>query len=798
MDTVLASTQNASLSDKLITPASYEEYLPLNAPMDVAVCHEYTAIADGNLIYVYNRSEGAYYTYEHSLSATPAMNQVTQLAFSDTGDLYFIDGAPYLYVLNHLQLATLSSDTQATNTNFTCSAFTLEGNHIYFTHISGATANLSYTTLNRLETSAANSLVEGIPGSTKPTLTYYDKAVYYTQYTNLLRIDPAKPYSEPELVCAFNDAIESLIISGGELFIADELGHFYAYNLAQLEANRHASFVTPITSNLSGECKSLSLFGNNVYAVHNQSIQQYTIGKGYTSYEIGANSDSVHRLNSATDTLFKDGKLYTADSGNSRITIHTPATGKYFAMPTAESPTLVAATKNTYAAASNHTVWLYNNTGLLATIDGFNGNLVGLEGVYGKYYAVTDTNRYYVIDLLPTESTDGTEASPETLSWQKTGGKEKEKNLTPQLLASDVYGNLYVATQSGGLYKFTEANFTQPEASGTELCFGVPISATSMEVDLDENVYVAKDNKLYRFTYNATTNTCATPTTYPLARKLVYSQDESTLATSFTFDVSDKRMFVTYAGNLTVALGNMPFKTTHDIQTEGLEKTIFAQGTATFKVVDVSANALLVRFDLNQLHTDHLAGTVAYFPYETHHRKTSAQTALLLGQVGDYSVVSLYDFATHTYGNYLVKTRLSIQEKSEADYLVSYPTGTEKTGYITNEIPLYKYPYLNGLLQVTTIAKGTKVRLIGEVNDLDYSYYKVVVLDENGTEQVGFIPKPYTTLFDSSPKDTETETYGEASPDKDSVARMLFLLLGTAAIGILIDLLILRKRPQDE
>ena len=172
MDTVLASTQNASLSDKLITPASYEEYLPLNAPMDVAVCHEYTAIADGNLIYVYNRSEGAYYTYEHSLSATPAMNQVTQLAFSDTGDLYFIDGAPYLYVLNHLQLATLSSDTQATNTNFTCSAFTLEGNHIYFTHISGATANLSYTTLNRLETSAANSLVEGIPGSTKPTLTY--------------------------------------------------------------------------------------------------------------------------------------------------------------------------------------------------------------------------------------------------------------------------------------------------------------------------------------------------------------------------------------------------------------------------------------------------------------------------------------------------------------------------------------------------------------------------------------------------------------------------------------------------
>lgn len=793
-----AYTQTASISDQLITPVSYEEYLPLTAPMDVAVSSDYTAIADGNVIYVYNRAEGVYHAYEHSLSATPAMNQVTQLAFSEAGDLYFIDGAPYLYVLTRIQLSMLDSGIQATNTHFTCSAFTLEGNRIYFTHISGATANLSYTTLNRLETSAAHSLVDGIPGSTKPTLTYYDKAIYYTQYTNLLRIDPYSATAEPELVCAFNDAVESLVISGGELFLTDELGDFYVYSLAQLESNRHASYVTPTASDLSGEYKSLSLFGQNVYAVRNQSIREYTIGKTFTDYEIGANSDSVHRLNGATDTLYKDGKLYTADSGNNRITIHTPSDGSYLAMPTPQSPTLVAATETTYAAANAHIVWLFNADGQLATIDGFNGKLVGLEGVYGKYYAVTDTNRYYVIELLPTADPNNPEAPSQSLSWQKTGGKEKTTSLTPQLLSSDVYGNLYVATQSGGLRKFTEAEFALPESAGIELTSSIPASATSLAVDLDENVYASKGNKLYRFAYNAISKTCSSPTTHSLARKLVYSQNDSTPITSFTFDINDKRMFVTYSGNLTASLLDMPFKTTHDVKTEGIEKTIFAQDTATFQVVDVSANALLIRFDLNKLYSDHLAGKADYFSYETHQRKQTAQTALLLGKVGDYSVISLYDYTTHKYGNYLVKTRYSVQGKAEGDYLVNYPSGSEKTGYTTNEIPLYKYPYLNDLLQVTWIAKGTKVRFIGEVNDLDYSYYKVIILDENGNQQIGFIPKPYTTLFDSTPKETTTTTYGEATPDTDSISRLIFLLLGTAAIGVLIDLLLLRKRPQED
>ena len=116
---------------------------------------------------------------------------------------------------------------------------------------------------------------------------------------------------------------------------------------------------------------------------------------------------------------------------------------------------------------------------------------------------------------------------------------------------------------------------------------------------------------------------------------------------------------------------------------------------------------------------------------------------------------------------------------------------------MTNALSLYKYPYLTNLLTVTGLTKNQAITLVGEVNDLDYSYYKIRFTDENGNEQTGFIPKPYVTLFDGEPKPTETTVIGNAAPNTDSLGRLLFLLLGAAAICILMDLLILHK-PKDD
>ena len=44
----------------LLFPDTYEEYLPLQNPADVAVSENYKAIADDNVIYLYDVDNGVY------------------------------------------------------------------------------------------------------------------------------------------------------------------------------------------------------------------------------------------------------------------------------------------------------------------------------------------------------------------------------------------------------------------------------------------------------------------------------------------------------------------------------------------------------------------------------------------------------------------------------------------------------------------------------------------------------------------------------------------------------------------
>ena len=78
--TVKADTPNV----QLISPQSYQQYLPLATPTAVSVTSGFTAIADGKTIYIYegdvNPSQdsetGAYRTYTHA-------NAINQLAFDE-------------------------------------------------------------------------------------------------------------------------------------------------------------------------------------------------------------------------------------------------------------------------------------------------------------------------------------------------------------------------------------------------------------------------------------------------------------------------------------------------------------------------------------------------------------------------------------------------------------------------------------------------------------------------------------------------------------------------------------------
>ena len=69
------STANASEAElggetpavtSLLAPSSYEQYLALNAPADVAATDSLKAISDGNRIYIYDSADNLYRSYTHT------------------------------------------------------------------------------------------------------------------------------------------------------------------------------------------------------------------------------------------------------------------------------------------------------------------------------------------------------------------------------------------------------------------------------------------------------------------------------------------------------------------------------------------------------------------------------------------------------------------------------------------------------------------------------------------------------------------------------------------------------------
>lgn len=792
-----ADSQALSAAEQLILPTDYEQYLPLSSPTDVAVCDDFTAIADGNVIYVYNRNENVYRKYEHNANV-PEFNTVANLEFSANCDLYFLDGNALMYMIEWETLSSISEPivTKADFPTFFCNAFILQGEDLYFAVSSESSAHLSRTTLGAPNASTATPIVSNL--SKGPAIAYYDGTLYYTDSNGyFLHKISLEENSEPTEVCAFPSAISSLAVNGDEIFISNDKNDFYVYN--RITLNGTATNVQPIAQDSQGSYKAICSHEEYVYVIRDRSVRQYEVGKGFTDYEISADSASPHRLQGATNvTLYAD-KLYIADGGNNRISVYDSKANGYATYATPAPASFIAAQGNTILAANDSHAWLIDTNAPEAdpqSFRGFQGNLIGAVAVHGTYYLVTANNVYYSIAYLPSQGENG--ESGEEYAWQLTDGIQKTNQISPGLLATDVYGNLYVAA-GNDVYKIRESEIFTADAYGAEILSHLPANPEKLTVDLNENVYVLKEGIIHAYAYDSQKDEYASNAAQTsLAAQLVYGQTDETLVNSFAMDVCENKTYVLYAGNFIASTDRLQLPTVKTITTEQLEQQVFADGNAEFKVVETAANAFLIEFDLALWNEFCLQGGQPYFPYLSHGRRTQSATALLLGTAGEYSVLAIFNRESHKYENYLTKTRYYVTEKAENEYLVTYSTQEEKTGYLTNAVTLYKYPYLTPLLQVTELTKNQAVTLIGEVTDLDYSYYKIRFTDENGTEQIGFIPQGYINLFDGTPNPSETTTYRETAPNKDSARRLLFLLLGAGAVCILTNLLLLHRRNKDE
>ncbi len=774
---VKADTPNT----QLIAPQSYQQYLPLIAPTAVSVTSGYTAIADGKNIYLYEgeildgATAGTYRVYTHD-------NPITQLAFDEEGNLYFLSKLK----LYKLSAADLQNPIEATKINdIACRNFTIHGKTLYY-YATAETVLSRYSLADHTEQEdlpLPTQLRDGTPLTIIENTLYYvgesdnDYPVYAVNITT----------GSSDAIATFSHPLKSLTIANHLLCAVTEDGGFYAYNYKELCTYKDADSVPPITNTTEDETDtngyiSVHTYNDEVFAIRGNAIRHYSISNAaFTDFEITSASASNHRFNGANDIFLSENKLFIADDGNDRISVYNTDSGEFeTAISTTLTTPYLTSYKDTLLAASTEEAVLYslspNNYGdalLTLSNDELDGNVIGAACVYDKYYLLTDSDYTYTF----TATSNG---------WSYT---EQQKapmaGMKATAFTADIYGGLYVAYDSGELYRFTEKEFTSLSATGTKILVGLN-NAEKISVDYGENFYALSNGVLTKYTKNTDAmyevNTTFTPD-YGLVK------DDNPVLIAFTFGVKNTDAYFLYENDYVVKTDELQIPKVSPIPVGDAANCLFDTANRDFAVITVKEDAILTEFDITALQG------ATEFPYIAFERCYAPFTALKIGEEGDYTIFAVSNEGIG-YKTYLAKTEFC-EELARETYRVPC-TETNKTGYLTSAAYLYKFPYLNTLLTVAEMPRGEKVTLLGEIHQLDRIYYEISYTDENGEVQIGFIPTAYVNLFDGTSPTTQTITYGETEDDTDAVFRLTYILLGLGAIGILLDVLLLKKPKETD
>lgn len=741
-------------ADTLVAPTSYEQYLDLEAPTDVAACERYTAIADGNRIYVYDKSNEEYRKYEH-----PEANIVKKVQFSDSGKLYF--AVQRASGDNFYEVALNTYPYQASEIdNIACSTFVIDGETLYFANSTG----LLYTYDLRTPTVAPVELQQ-TSTSQKDSLSFENGELYYlNDYRYLTKINVQTP-DETIFYAAFpNVNLKSFAVAGNTFACTTENKEFFAYSLSELFSAKDATTIEPLAY-ATGEYTTISDYGGYVYAVNGDKIEQYSVeGQAFTDHSICSASSAPNRLNGATDICLSKDRLFIADAGNARVSVYDTQSGAFTNnFPIGLSAQYISSDGETVLLASATQIAVYAINGeQQAFFEGFQSEIKGVASVYGKHYLISNGYAYCI--AKDTESGE----------WKLSAVEKRPSRFaSPKLFTSDVYGNLYFTAQTS-LYRISETELMRSDGEGEEICISLPAGAEKIAVDHEGNFYALADGNVYKNGDGEYVSFNADP--------LVYAPD-GVNATAFAFGAEENEAYVLCDGNYLIGSPRLELPTVKTIAVNGADEEIFSEASAEFTVVETRENALLVAFDLEKLEG------AEHFPYLYYERSAEAKTALRLGTAGAYSILAYYDRDSSAYRTYLTLT--SFVGEAE-DGSASFET--PKTGYITSAVTLYKFPYLTKLLVAGELPRGCEVQVLGELS-IDHDYYQVSYV-ENGKTKTGYIPRSYVSETDGLIPEAQTVVYGAEESNRDALWRLAYILLGLAAIAILTDYLLLRKKKE--
>ena len=770
--TVSASTAN-EVNATLIAPTSYEQYLALSTPADVAVTKAHTAIADGAKLFIFDRADNVYRTFTHTKT-------VHKIAFYDEDTLFFSDSSTKLYKLSLSALKNGSATAEkliGQDGDVSCSTFTTHPGFVYYT-----TTSSGKTTLFSLSLEDGNSR-ELLSIENETPLAYGKDGLYYVREREglfvLYATDPQLPISNSLEITAFETSIRSMAFASNLFCFITGDGDFYSYDYTTLKDNALASDAE-LTTHEKSDFVAVSSGEKAAYTIRKNAVFEYLIADAeFTDFEISASSASAGRLNDATDLLLAENRLFIADGGNDRISVYNTAQNVFETAITSTLPTpFMASYGNTLLVSSATEAILYDlskkNYGqieLTISDDEIEGNVIGAASVYDRYYLLTDRNYCY---MLSAESGD----------WMYT---ETQKKLHRSAMAftADIYGSLYVAYNDDDVYHFTEKELTSSSENGTKILDGLT-NAKKISVDYETNLYALSNGTLTKYTPNINgiyeKNTSYTPD-YGLVN------DKNAKVHSFAFGVDSTDVYLLYERDYIVKTDELQIPVVNPIPVGNAAQVIFGESNADFSVVTIAENTVLIEFDAALLQE------TTSFPYIAFERTQAEQIALKIGEEGAYSILSVAKERTGEFKTYLAETA-ACKQMEETLYRTRYENA--KTGYLANDVSLYKFPYLTELLTVGEVLRGAELNIVGEVRKLDHAYFEIEFIDENGVTKKGYIPQSYVSLFDGSSPTPENVFFGKTENNTDAVWRCVYLILGLGAIGILVDFLILHKPKHED
>ena len=739
--------------EQLITPSTYEEFLSLTAPTDVAATDGYIAIADGSTLFIFDKDRNIWQEYSHA-------NIITKLQFGSRDQLYFLDGQT-----NKLYLFNAKSFEAPVESGVVCSTFSIHGSDLYYINVSAGITSIYCAPLSNLE----NKIELYADLFYAPALSYWNGEIYYVDATgHLYKLNFTT--GTPTEVADIPVGVISMTITEGFFCCATKAGGFYAYNLTELSDKGNADDCEQI-ANYVGNYTDVSAKGNDVYLVAGDRIEKFSLtAKAFASYSIGARSNASNRFDGASELTLAGNKLFISDDNNDRISVYNVDTNTFEAAIPCEAdlPLLASDGESLLVSTTSQAILYslendaYGESLLTLTSDKISGNIIGATAVYGNYYLVTDTNYCYLL-------TEGEEGYTYTETLRNAHFAEK--------LTSDVNGSLYIL-HNNAIYRYTENNFLSEVEQGVKICEGIPSDTTKIAVDYGGNLYALASNVLYCYSPKAIdVYGLHSETTFDNA--LVYNASKDVL--SFTFGIEDNETYILYKDNYLTVTNVLSLPTVKTIPTGNIADNIFGE-TAAFTVVQTLPNSFIVEVD------GELLQTAETFPYLSSYRSKQPITALKIGEIGNYALLAYRENAASDYKTLLIG--LSQQAELESEYAVTYET--QKTGYLTNFSKVYKFPSM-GLPALAILEKNAEVTILGELNGLDCEYYTV-----SCNEQTAYIPKSHILFFDGTPSTTEKVTIGEVPDTKGDMWRLAYLLLSSAAICVLVDTLILRKKHNED